>query len=77
MAQFATQPISKQASPFRNHPAGFEMGQPDSRQMKDNGQLKTGWLAGFKISHPADPSCNARAIVACFQVGLAAGQSVH
>ena len=38
-ARYATQPVSKPADGFRNRPAGFKMGRPDSRQLNDNGRL--------------------------------------
>ena len=39
-ARYATQPVSKPADRFRNRPAGFETGRPDSRLLKDNGRLQ-------------------------------------
>ena len=50
-ARYATQPVSKLAGRFRNRPAGFATGRPNSRQMKDNGRLRNR-LAGQLQNRP-------------------------
>ena len=65
-----------QPSLFQSGLAHFEAGR---LALKQADPIHDRWkiMAGFETGHPVDPSCDTRVIVACFGVGLAAGQSVH